>query len=194
MKSTLQSEATSRSARGAADDKEGHPSAGDASHLAAASSKPSEEDTRLSAAAPSDSRVSAADHSISANGHGCDADADTETDRHVNGSKQQQVEGSEQPLSGERDDVQASAGQGKRKRKSKGKKGRSRAAKRQSQHDETTEATAGQDQDPGSPEAVPGDSICNEQGLTDLREAAVMWAQKAQQSSSKEQKESTPQQ
>ena len=177
MKSTLQTEVTSRSARPAADHQQGAQNAGDVSHLAGASSKPAQEDTHLSIAVPSGGAATVAHHSFSAKDHFNGAEADTETTRHVNGSKPQHMVGSKQLLSAEGDDVQASTGQGGKKRKSKGRKGKSRAAKRQAQHDEKAEATAEQDRDPGSPEPIPGSYT--EQSLSDLREAALTWAQKA---------------
>ncbi len=195
VKSALQSEVTSRSAEAAPSHQQREAQqAGGVGHLAAAPSKPAQEGTHPSRAPPSGSRASVAVHSTSANGHGHVAEAGEEThthikgskqqpldtseqDRHVEGSLQQQIDGSEQSLGGERDDVQASSGLGGKKRKSKGKKGRSRAVKRQTQHDESVEATAEQEKGLGSPEAVPGSYT--EQSLSDLREAALTWAEKA---------------
>ena len=77
------------------------------------------------------------------------------------------------------DNAGVGAGQGREKRKVKGKKSKSRAAKRQAQHGDRAHSNAEQEQAAVSLGASPGSHVCGDQILTDLREAALTWAQKA---------------
>ena len=192
VKSALQSDVTSSGAEAAAShqQREGR-DAGGASHLVGPSCLQA-----LEGNAPSEAGGAAkvAHDCISIHSHADVAEADKETKVDLNGAGQPPLKESMKPASSEGDHAKVSAGPGAKKRKGRQKKGKSRAAKRQAQHDGTAKATPEEDQDRESPEAAPDGSVCGEQSLTDLREAALTWAQKARQASGKGQKGSTPQQ
>lgn len=179
LKSALQGDVTSRSAEDAPSQKtrEGQKVGGDASHLAEASSQPAQEGTPPSEAGPSGGSASMAHHSRGADSRADDALTDKEMEVGMDGKQQQPAGGSMQLLGSDVDDAGASAGHGAKKRKAKGKKSNSRASKRRAQHTGGAEPAAEQDQDLGCPEAMPGSR--RKQSLSDLREAALMWAQKA---------------
>ena len=198
VKSALQRDANTRGAEAAASHlhRDGR-NTGGADHLVEASSQLARESTPPSEALGAGGADKVAHDNTSMTSHADVKKADDETEVHATKAKQPLLGGCAQSASGEGTCPEASAGAGVKKRKSRHKKGKSRAAKRPAQHDNGAEAAAERDGCPETTEAAPGSSVCDEQRLADLREAALMWAQQAQQARqtpTKEQNGTTPQQ
>ena len=180
LKRALQGDVTSRGPEDATSHKNrGSQNIGDASHSVGASSKSAREGVQACEAALSGGSPSVVHHSIGADSHAAGgAEADEELEAGIDAEQQQPAGRSVQLLGSDADDVEGRAGQeSAKKRKGRGKKGRTRASKRQARPAGRAEAVAEQGQDLGSPEAGPGSH--KKQSLSDLREAALMWAQKA---------------